>query len=62
MSITSVNGKYKMSLEGHTREITHIAFSSDGKILASASEDRTVVLWNPITGEVKFTLKYIREE
>lgn len=57
MSKTSNLGKYKTSLKGHTRKITRIAFSSDGQTLASASEDRTVILWNPYTGKNKFTLK-----
>ncbi len=57
MSKTSNFGKYKTSLKGHTRKITRIAFSSDGQTLASASEDRTVILWNPYTGKNKFTLK-----
>ena len=57
MSKISNLGKYKTSLKGHTRKITRIAFSSDGQTLASASEDRTVVLWNPYTGKNKFILK-----
>ena len=50
-------------LEGHTREVSAVAFSQDGSLLASASHDRTVRLWNPTTGqEVQKVedLEYIR--
>ncbi len=40
------------ALKGHTDAITAIAFSPDGSLLASASRDKTVKLWNLKTGEV----------
>jgi WD40 repeat protein len=39
-------------LEGHTGDINAVTFSSDGQLLASASDDDTVRLWNPTTGEL----------
>jgi len=38
-------------LEGHTDWVNSVAFSPDGQLLASVSDDQTVRLWNPATGE-----------
>ncbi|WP_418006425.1 WD40 repeat domain-containing protein [Nostoc piscinale] len=43
-------------LEGHTDIVWGIAFSSDGKLLASGSRDQTVKLWRP-DGTLLQTLK-----
>ena len=43
-------------LRGHSDRIFSIAFSPDEQILASASADRTIKLWNPHTGQVLKTL------
>jgi len=41
----------RLVLNGHTDSVLSIAYSPDGKSLASAGADRTVRLWNPTTGE-----------
>jgi len=35
---------------GHHKEITSISFSKDGKYIATGSEDRTIKLWDILTG------------
>ena len=44
------NGKLHFSLKGHTDNINALAFTSNGKMLASGSDDRTIRLWDTSTG------------
>ncbi|KAJ5413900.1 hypothetical protein N7509_000527 [Penicillium cosmopolitanum] len=45
------------TLEGHSNEVTSIAWSRDGSRLASGSWDNTVRIWDPATGQTISTLK-----
>jgi WD40 repeat protein len=51
ISVWKADSPAPMILRGHTGPVTCVAFSGDGKTIASASEDGTAKLWEVKTGK-----------
>src|ERR1700722_15479196 len=50
-----------LTLKGHTGGVFHVAYSLDGKMMATSSKDHTARLWDAATGNLLFTLSGHRQ-
>ncbi len=55
--LDTATGLVLRTLVGHTADVVGIAFSPDGRRIATASFDRTIKLWDTATGSEVFTLR-----
>jgi WD40 repeat protein len=55
-------GKRTTTLRGHTDAVLSLAYSFDGKQMASGSIDGTVILWDPESGKARRTLEAYENE
>ena len=46
----------RATLQGHAEPITGVSFAPDQQTIATSSEDRTIRLWDPITGQERAAL------
>ncbi|TMQ35228.1 MAG: WD40 repeat domain-containing protein, partial [Planctomycetota bacterium] len=51
------SGKELRRLQGHQGAVLPVAFAPRGDVLASGSQDKTIVLWDPVTGTRRRTLR-----
>lgn len=51
------SGQWRFDLTGHHNILRSIAFSPNGRLVSTASDDRTAKVWNIITGQLSMDLE-----
>jgi COMPASS component SWD3 len=49
-----IDGKFEMSLEGHSKGISDISWASNSKYICSASDDKTIKIWDITTVSIAY--------
>src|SRR5436190_17232111 len=57
LAVAARAGEEPRVLEGHTGSVMGLAFSPDGKTLATSSRDTTIILWDVASAAKTLTLK-----
>jgi sugar lactone lactonase YvrE len=55
----AVSGEELLTLKGHSRYVNSVAYSADGRRLATLSHDNTVIVWNAESGDEILNLKVL---
>lgn len=59
--LRALRHSYYLEIQGHTSSIHKLAYSPDGKLLATASEDNTVKIWDAEIGAEVATLQHTKQ-
>jgi len=57
LKVSAFQGTRKYKLRGHSGIVNDCAFSPDGCFILSASDDKTLKIWDAASGQEKLTLK-----
>ncbi|MBN3939674.1 TIR domain-containing protein [Nostoc sp. NMS9] len=57
INLMDIKTRKSETIEGHSGQVNSLVWSPDGKVLASASHDSTIRLWDKETKQLKKTLK-----